>query len=463
MSKSRSGKTPSGNQNVQAIVQNAIIPGKFMESDWNELVEDETGEEFIFEIVNDIADSVCDKIFEKIIQTRVQPYTVFTAKQLLLDIIELEFLKNDTGEKNTEEHQSWIEDDEPNPCVTDSWAQGAVPVIPVDSTCTESGIISTLHEDSIVDDVQLQTSQQISENELERPDSSHSGSESTSSQEITVAKNDIETSQSYEPSAPIKTEENLSSPRISPQPPTQSKSDVKKKRPKKFKRYGGSLPNFQPITLTPVTENRPSPPPSHRNVNPSTILHSSESLLRTQHGRPPGVRDVIYDDKGNVIHVQKLNLDTLPNHRIRTKYKIVDLSKENEKKMRLTSKQMNKTTKQERNEKNNNVMNPLTNSTALLQRFYGMDSDVLNGLRTPLPPPMVDAIDVSEGVLIKEGGLSKQGPRLKYVNDVNKEESYLHPISSTSTRVLKVKDIVADLSPTIKPLNLSKPLPSIYS
>lgn len=461
MSKSRSGKTPSGSQNVQPIVQNAIIPGKFMESDWNELVEDESGEEFIFEIITEISDAVCDKIFDKIIQSRVQPYAVFTAKQLLLESIQFQFLNNDTGENITDDDQSWIEDDEPTPCVTDSWAQGAVPVVPICTSYADSVVLSPLPEATIEDQVQSQTSEPLVDSEQETLESSHSGSETKNSVED-VSMN-VETSETKESSPNI-----LSSPRISPQPPStmrncsslpiHSKTDVRK-RHKKFKPYGGSLPNFQPISLTPVTENRHT---LQHDVESSSVLHSSESLLRTQHGRPPGVKEVIYDEKGNVIHVQKLNLDALPNHRIRTKYKIVDLSKENDKKMRLTSKQRNKATKVELNE-NNNVINPIFNSNALLHRLYAMDPDVINGLRTPLPPPMVDAIDVSEGVLIREGGLSKQGPRNKCSDYVNNEDNYLYPISSTSARVLKVNDIVADLSLSIKPLNLSKPLPAIPS
>lgn len=38
-------------------------------------------------------------------------------------------------------------------------------------------------------------------------------------------------------------------------------------------------------------------------------------LLQVQAGRPPGNKDVVYDDMGNVIAVVKLDPEKLPNHR----------------------------------------------------------------------------------------------------------------------------------------------------
>jgi hypothetical protein len=39
-----------------------------------------------------------------------------------------------------------------------------------------------------------------------------------------------------------------------------------------------------------------------------------KSLLQVQAGRPPGNKDVIYDDQGNVLSVTKLDPSKLPSH-----------------------------------------------------------------------------------------------------------------------------------------------------
>ena len=36
---------------------------------------------------------------------------------------------------------------------------------------------------------------------------------------------------------------------------------------------------------------------------------------QAQHGRPPGIKDVLYDERGNVIAVMKISPEKLPSHR----------------------------------------------------------------------------------------------------------------------------------------------------
>jgi len=102
----------------------------------------------------------------------------------------------------------------------------------------------------------------------------------------------------------------------------------------------------------------------------------------------------------------------------------------------------------------------------LLQRLYSSSemlvaNDVMDSLYTPLPPSIVDTISISRGVSIREGGLSKQGPKKKSFN----EESFksgnheLMSLGSVTTRILEVKEIVSATS--VKSLNMNTPLPSI--
>ncbi|XP_057309445.1 uncharacterized protein LOC130647561 [Hydractinia symbiolongicarpus] len=465
MSKSRGdrGKTSSGSQNTQHVTQNAIIPGKFLESDWNELVEIESGEDFICDIVAEISQLACDEVFKNAIQKRVQPYAVRGAREILLEILEWNFLENDEGELDIDT-PSWCEDDEPFSCITDSWAQGAIPVIK-NNTATES---FEPGEENINEIPESNENVQL-ENE---GDQRHDGEEEKSGDRSDEPEEDNGCYSKQNENGEEEIEECILNndevqPEVSPslvlkpQPPGKSKSySGRQVRNKKlFRPYGGSLPAFHSISSTPVTDDRPKP----GSVNPIEkvpVLVLSELFQKSQHGRPPGVREAVFDEKGNVTRVQKLNIESLPNHRVRTKYKITDAEEDINRKGSITSKQRRSVLKSKENSDKHSK--PVANSAALLRRLYSNDSDVLAGLRTPLPPPMVDAIDVAEGVIIREGGLSKQGPRKKTYKNTN-EDLYLQPLSSASTRILNVNDIVVESTPAITSFNNSQPLPAISS
>ena len=55
----------------------------------NELIEGEADDDFVDDIVLEIVDAACNTIFENVIQSRLKPYAVFSAKNLLLDLIKV--------------------------------------------------------------------------------------------------------------------------------------------------------------------------------------------------------------------------------------------------------------------------------------------------------------------------------------------------------------------------------------
>ncbi|KAK2511395.1 hypothetical protein Q9233_017008 [Columba guinea] len=60
------------------------------------------------------------------------PFTVGQARDAILQITECRFLARDEGDTEPEGpagDSGWREDEEPEPCVADSWAQGFVPVL----------------------------------------------------------------------------------------------------------------------------------------------------------------------------------------------------------------------------------------------------------------------------------------------------------------------------------------------
>ena len=127
MSKSRNEKKPPA-QPPPVTTANDIIPGKFNENQWNAMIEQESSQDFILDLLDEILDCTVQVIHDKYIQSQLQPYSVHAAKDLLLQIIESRFLEHDPGEVSPANDITWQEDEEPVPCVTDSWSQGSVPV-----------------------------------------------------------------------------------------------------------------------------------------------------------------------------------------------------------------------------------------------------------------------------------------------------------------------------------------------
>ncbi|KAJ7358633.1 hypothetical protein OS493_022065 [Desmophyllum pertusum] len=63
------------------------------------------------------------------LSVKTLPYTIQETKTLLLQIIEWQFLACDMGEDNPACDLTWLEEEEPVTPVTDSWAQGSVPIM----------------------------------------------------------------------------------------------------------------------------------------------------------------------------------------------------------------------------------------------------------------------------------------------------------------------------------------------
>ena len=53
------------------------------------MVDEETEEDFVSDILQEVVSSALDQIYYKIIEQRIIPYTVNAAKDLLLEVIEV--------------------------------------------------------------------------------------------------------------------------------------------------------------------------------------------------------------------------------------------------------------------------------------------------------------------------------------------------------------------------------------
>ncbi len=57
----------------------------------NHLLDEETEEDFVTDILQDVITNALDTIYTRIVDSRVIPYTVNAARELLLDVIEVNF------------------------------------------------------------------------------------------------------------------------------------------------------------------------------------------------------------------------------------------------------------------------------------------------------------------------------------------------------------------------------------
>lgn len=431
---------------------NDIIPGRFTEADWHRMVEQEDGEDFVLDIVHEIVESTLAVIYDKYIASQTLPYTIQATKDLLLQIIEWQFLACDLGEENPSCDSTWLQEDEPVTPVTDSWAQGSVPFLPRPSSSSSSTSLKSDRESEMSSVIE------------ERP---------------------VAPEPPFEPLEVSATPLSISSPAQLPPTTTESKDDKqqeealksksqgKKKTRAPFKPHKGKLPSFSGVDLSPVTddklEDQLQENDRHDPVNTTglTMLSSSTSILKAQHGRPPGIKDVLYDERGNVIAVMKISPEKLPSHRVRTKFSVVDEESEVQairaraktKKLGLSSQNTDFTAKdwkhsKSRNQRYDAEINPVNHSHVIED----------NVPITPLPPPLVDTMDISAGVVVREGKVVRRGPRqLSRRVEKTPSTAYLQPLDNTRPTGQVRSDLLTRSSPIIRPLRATEPIPPITS
>ncbi|XP_004844736.1 uncharacterized protein C2orf81 homolog isoform X1 [Heterocephalus glaber] len=106
-----------------------IVPGRLSEAEWIALLALEEGEDVVGDILADLLARVMDSAFQVYLTQQCIPFTVSQAKEAMLQIVEWRFLARDEGDAAVAEDPTWGEDKEPLACVTDTWAQGSVPVV----------------------------------------------------------------------------------------------------------------------------------------------------------------------------------------------------------------------------------------------------------------------------------------------------------------------------------------------
>ncbi|XP_022104755.1 uncharacterized protein LOC110986833 [Acanthaster planci] len=469
-------------------VNTDVIPGRFSETDWGSLLDKEDGEDFIVDIVGDIVNSALHVIHENYIQRQLYPYTVTQARDAILQIIEWQFLARDEGEEKPEENFTWQEEEEPQPSVPDAWAQGSVPrqpqpplSPPASEPDTDVTSVSRLSEPEILEDLPT-----------------------TINETGTI----VEADDTYAPvvrRAEIK-EEEVEETREKEETMTESEKPVHVKPHKfKYKPYRGPLKSagLRGITKT-LDETDKEIDLAEQRARDSTpekkdifehMPSSCHSILKVQAGRPPGSKDVTYDEKGNVVSVIKLDPERLPSHRVRTKFAIVDPAVEAAharliamrtgryisgtdkvtKTSGYTAKNNNEPTESVSNGQSSkrggqvmaSAMTVGSSNTMTIQMKTAFESNTVSGGITPLPPPLIESMELSPGVVVKEGNRIKRGPKLHLRHGeavTSAKLRSLRPIGgpdSHGCQKLTVEHILSSQSPILRPLHATEPIPPI--
>ncbi|XP_077158520.1 uncharacterized protein C2orf81 homolog [Paroedura picta] len=288
-----------------------IVPGRLSEAEWLSLLAAEEAEDGVGDLLAALLDQALHECYQVHLARQRIPYVIHQAREAMVQIIEWRFLVRDEGEVDVSADSTWQEDEEPVACITDSWAQGSVPV--------------------------LQPMPHPEEAEVPPADPPE---KSTASQEAPCGGGTAPPLLlSWEPSQEeAKLVEGLPGP-----PPT---SSVLAQASTSFKGRKGTMAFpcssqnltwqgsskellgecekwrlLQELSLVSVEERAPR----RALDSPHPLLPPScSNLLRIQVGRPPTIKDVLYDKAGNITAVPRLDPAHLPKRWIKPAVAVVD-------------------------------------------------------------------------------------------------------------------------------------------
>jgi Fe-S cluster biosynthesis and repair protein YggX len=102
------GKTALAEKQPTSLLE--IVPGKFNESDWNNMLEIEDSQEYVWELIDEVFDNTIKIIYDKYIQKQTIPYTINEARKAILHIIDWQFLTRDSNDDLNDKLNLWRQD-----------------------------------------------------------------------------------------------------------------------------------------------------------------------------------------------------------------------------------------------------------------------------------------------------------------------------------------------------------------
>lgn len=86
-SKDVKGKAPLTENKQANLIE--IVPGKFNENDWNNMLENDDSQEFVWDIIDEVFDNTIKIIHEKYLERQTIPYTINEARKAILHILDV--------------------------------------------------------------------------------------------------------------------------------------------------------------------------------------------------------------------------------------------------------------------------------------------------------------------------------------------------------------------------------------
>ncbi|XP_038648927.1 uncharacterized protein C2orf81 homolog [Scyliorhinus canicula] len=308
-----------------------IVPGRFSENDWQVMVANEDSEIHIGDIIDDIVNQALDACYRVYIEKQLLPFTIAQAKEAILQIIEWQFLTHDSGERAVLMEQSWQEDEEPVAYITDSWAQGSVPLVKAPSTATLEK--QERLEETPGDTICLPKG-------IEDPTATPAGPECWSDQqphqEVNVmssvskelmghsldsekeGKKAVEVDEDAEPQSPP-----VAKKRILKYGCHRGGPSKRKSVPRHLCQTEKEL--LQPQTPEPCVEEPPVPPCDFYRMT-----SYFQNVLKIQNSRRPLNNIMTFDKFGNVTAVQRLKPSQFPRQHVRPVFQLLDVELEPE-------------------------------------------------------------------------------------------------------------------------------------
>lgn len=468
VAKSRAEKGGKSATTATPAITHEIVSGKLNDQDWNAMLDVDEGDDFIIDIVEDVCSTALDIIFSNYIENQLVPYTVLQAKDAIIQIIEWQFLSRDEGEKGIDNDPGWVQDEEPEPAVTDCWAQGSVPRIIVKSQTPDIMTPNPLDNEGLE---QIQEENTLEVAAAEEGDLAEISDDSLPVEEINEEKE--------ESTVPADKE-------VEELPEKEQIPSCSEKKTGTYKRYRGKL-NMDSLSkltesLDEVKKEGVDCPPTLGSPDLASyqMPSSCQSLLKLQAGRPPGHHDVVYDEYGNVMGITKINVQKLPSHKVKTGFVVVDPSVEAAQ-SRLEAMRTGRYVKaadrsrakisprppgSPRSSKTSTTIVRSSQTSISSKMHHSLGGSTHEGM-SGLPPPLIEAMEVSPGVEVREGDRVKTGPR-QHTKKMDltslTTQHQLRPIrSKANIPTISVMDLLAQHTPLVKPIADTMPIPPIHS